>query len=758
MDVTCERCGTEYEFDETLLSGRGTSVKCTNCGYVFKVYPKARAGADPTTNDWRLKLKDGSIDIIHSLRELQRRISAGELTPDDEIARGDEGWKALGSIPELETFFQAAGTQMPARGMPSPLPPSTPTPVTDTLSIPPAGRRARQATLLGVPPVQKVIPAAEVFRPTTPSGSMPEAEAASASAPETAPVPKAAPESAYESPYSSDSMPTDVLASWSSATEIEDAEFEERPRSAAGASARRSTPPPPYYDDDEDIPDLPGQSPSPLRWLLLFVVVGALALIGAQWARVARLLGLGSDSAQIAAGVAEGDAGLAEGHAQGYANAIEAYTHSIEAGGDSDPEILSKLSKAYALSAQAQLDDGGAGESAERFAATALTLARSAVEIAPQDLDALLAEADALRLAGEFAEARRVFDQARATSFSRTAELYRIDARLGAAEAGGGLEHGLRSAKQAVELAPHGVPYLLLLARAQRAAGDDAGARVSLETVLADHPEHPVATRLLAGLATPATNADAGISADAGSVPDAGPSAATATAAPTAPDAGPVAAPAPTPAKAAGAAGGRVTGASTEPASKPEPAVTPVQTKQSVAKKRAAPRKPAYDEYDHLAKAAGDDAFVDGRPPVRDYEWYMREGRGELAGGNYSRARAFFDSALEARPGSAEAMDGLGTVSTRIEDYDSALRYFRVAAQRGHPDGYFNLAKTYERLGQNEEAVSAYYTYLKRRPSGTHAAAARLAIMTLEPRAKLPPEPEPTLTEEHAQEPEPEAP
>ena len=140
---------------------------------------------------------------------------------------------------------------------------------------------------------------------------------------------------------------------------------------------------------------------------------------------------------------------------------------------------------------------------------------------------------------------------------------------------------------------------------------------------------------------------------------------------------------------------------------------------------------------------------------MRDYEWYMRQGRAELAGGNYSRARAYFDSALEARPGSADAMDGLGHVSTRIEDFASALRYFRVAAQRGHPDGYFNLGKTYERLGRNEEAVSAYYTYVKRRPSGTHAAVAKEAIKTLEPRAKLPSEPEPESEPDPQPEPSP---
>jgi tetratricopeptide (TPR) repeat protein len=88
-------------------------------------------------------------------------------------------------------------------------------------------------------------------------------------------------------------------------------------------------------------------------------------------------------------------------------------------------------------------------------------------------------------------------------------------------------------------------------------------------------------------------------------------------------------------------------------------------------------------------------------------------------------------------------MDGLGHVATRTEDFDSALRYFRVAAQRGHPDGYFNLGKSYQSLGRNEEAVSAYYTYVKRRPEGRHAKAARSIIKSLEPNAKLPPEPEP---------------
>ena len=752
MDVTCERCGTEYEFDETLLSGRGTSVKCTNCGHVFKVYPRAQVEADRATSTWRLKLKDGSIDTIDSLRELQRRIGSGELKPGTEIARGKESWKTLGSIPELETFFHAAGVQIPPRS-PVPASPLPPGPRLKDSSVPP-GRRPRQPTLLGVMPVERVPGGVSGGGPVSGAGSGTESAAVTESVPES--VPESAAESvsgavsatelesesasvtvpgsatgSYESPYSSPSIPPPAV-------EIEDAEFEERPRLASRSGARRSTPPPAYYEEDDDIPDLPGRGWSPLRWLVLIVLVGGLALMVTQWERVARLVGIGSDPATIAAGVADGDAALAEGHSQAYVSAIEAYARAIEAGGERDPEILARLSTAYALTAQAQIDNGGTGESIRSLSEAALTTAQRAREIESRDLNAKLAMADALRLAGDNAEARASLEEARSMSFSRTAEFFRIDARLSAAEAEGGLENGLRSAKQAAELAPDGVPYLLLLARAERAAGDGANARIALETILADHPGHPVASKLLADIDASEVVADAGVAADAGGAET---GAATGS--------------------AAEAETGSAAETETETGSAPEAAAGPEAEAETAAeetggvpetetaapergepsKKRRAP--PAYDEYDRLAEAAGDDAFVDGRPPVRDYEWYMRQGRAELAGGNYSRARALFDSALEARPGSAEAMDGLGHVSTRIEDFDSALRYFRVAAQRGHPDGYFNLGKTYERLGRNEEAVSAYYTYVKRRPSGTHAAAARASIKTLEPHAKLPPEPEP---------------
>jgi len=269
------------------------------------------------------------------------------------------------------------------------------------------------------------------------------------------------------------------------------------------------------------------------------------------------------------------------------------------------------------------------------------------------------------------------------------------------------------------------------LARAERASGDDSAARIPLETILADHPDHPVATAMLAEMNAAAVLTDAGVPVDAGNASDAGVNQQEATVAVTAEEEAPESA---TKSKMAAAEGVKL--AEETPKAPIDEATDEKTPSPAPARRRPLVR----DEYDRLAEAAGDDAFVDGRPPVRDYDWYMREGNAELAAGNYSRARAFFESALEARPGSADAMDGLGKVSVQIEDFDLAIRYFRVAAQRGQPDGYFNMGKVYEQLDRKEEAVSAYYTYLKRRPKGPHAAAARLRIKTLEPRAKLPPE------------------
>ena len=104
MDVRCSRCATEYEFDDALISERGTTVKCTNCGYQFKIYPGAGKGLAPER--WVVRTAAGRELVYTSLRELQRGIADKKVGASDLLSRGKQAARPLGSIAELEPFFQ----------------------------------------------------------------------------------------------------------------------------------------------------------------------------------------------------------------------------------------------------------------------------------------------------------------------------------------------------------------------------------------------------------------------------------------------------------------------------------------------------------------------------------------------------------------------------------------------------------------------------------------------------------------------------
>jgi predicted Zn finger-like uncharacterized protein len=107
MDVTCPRCQTDYEFDDALVSERGTTVKCTNCGHQFRVF-RPRASAQPSPELWRIERKAGEPLELRSLVELQRAIRAARVSRDDLLRRGEGPARRVGDIPELEPFFPGA--------------------------------------------------------------------------------------------------------------------------------------------------------------------------------------------------------------------------------------------------------------------------------------------------------------------------------------------------------------------------------------------------------------------------------------------------------------------------------------------------------------------------------------------------------------------------------------------------------------------------------------------------------------------------
>ncbi|NUO49598.1 MAG: hypothetical protein HOV80_12145, partial [Polyangiaceae bacterium] len=104
MDVTCEKCQTEYEFDDALVSEQGTSVRCTQCGHRFKVRRPTGSGSPEV---WIVRTVEGSALEFRALRELKNAIAGGKIGRDDVLSRGAGRPRRLASIAELEPFFSA---------------------------------------------------------------------------------------------------------------------------------------------------------------------------------------------------------------------------------------------------------------------------------------------------------------------------------------------------------------------------------------------------------------------------------------------------------------------------------------------------------------------------------------------------------------------------------------------------------------------------------------------------------------------------
>lgn len=118
MDVKCENCGTEYEFDDAKVTAAGITVKCTQCGHLFKVarpaivVPEPSDGQEtlgPRPRHWMIRNRHGEIREFRDLSTLQQWIVERKVARDDEISKTGESWKPLGTIAELQSFFRAVG-------------------------------------------------------------------------------------------------------------------------------------------------------------------------------------------------------------------------------------------------------------------------------------------------------------------------------------------------------------------------------------------------------------------------------------------------------------------------------------------------------------------------------------------------------------------------------------------------------------------------------------------------------------------------
>jgi predicted Zn finger-like uncharacterized protein len=120
MDVRCDRCETEYELDDAIVTDAGTSVQCTTCGHTFIVTrrptsplsqmrltppPAVAEHAGPEVPEWTLSTDDGRIHRFRDLNTLQKWIVERKVTRTEKISRSGGPWLAVGDVVELGPFF-----------------------------------------------------------------------------------------------------------------------------------------------------------------------------------------------------------------------------------------------------------------------------------------------------------------------------------------------------------------------------------------------------------------------------------------------------------------------------------------------------------------------------------------------------------------------------------------------------------------------------------------------------------------------------
>ncbi|MCA9626747.1 MAG: zinc-ribbon domain-containing protein [Myxococcales bacterium] len=515
MDVSCSRCGTEYEFDDALVSDRGTTVKCTNCGHQFKVHP---AGGPSGPERWVVRTTSGRELVYTSLRDLQKGISQRQIGPEDLLSRGGQPPRSLNSIAELEPFFRRNSSAPPPAGKrstssglgsrgplpPTPHPPRTPStppppaaaPEQRRSSVPPPKPTRSKPPIPGrkipsnpPPPVAPIDVDIEPDPPTIPRNPLPDSDLSPPSSSLQAsrpshPTARLTPPSnvrIHEEPLQHTPTPTDVSDAYRSYEESGDARF----MTQAPPSRRQRS-----------------------RWIVGVVLVGALVLVGLTVGRdylksaASEEPANAASDARVATLVERGNKALADGDFEG---AKEQYDKA-SALGEHDAGVL--VAQARLEAARADIvwlklrlldpSDDELVQITHRELAVrvrkALSAASAAEAAAPEDPSVIRARVDALRLQGELQKAR-----AHVASIASTAsqpETAYVLAALDMAEKEpnwSSIVDRLRTAKSA-ETGPGRASAALVFALTK--SGDLAAAKSELEKISSAIRPHPLVNEL----------------------------------------------------------------------------------------------------------------------------------------------------------------------------------------------------------------------------------------------------------------------
>jgi predicted Zn finger-like uncharacterized protein len=544
MYVQCERCKTEYDFDDALVSERGTTVKCTSCGHQFKI---RRTSESSVEDRWVVRTHAGATHVFTSLRELQKAILGRQVGKADVLSRGTAPPRPLGTIAELEPFFEERRpSRPPSDEHRSSRPPPIPGAVASSLSAPP--RRSRVDTLrpptgLGAAPpavargAEAAAPLAQTVaalesshvgpapRAPTPIPVAPVAPAPAPAPPRVvaaAPAPNTAPPAAAPAHLSQAVSVAPAPPVVQAATNPPELSSPLPPATIPGAYAepRMGS----LLDHDPAVHSIPPPRRMGGKVIIGMLLVGML-LVGAYIARPYFVPAGGSPPStatidpKVQSHVAEGERAMAEGDLEQASTSFAA----ARALAEKDPRVLLDVARVTNAKADVgwldvRLQEGGTQESVrlakqhlDDLAPRAKQAADAALEAAPDDPAAVRAKIDALRLSGDLAGARALAPRIASTAIEP--ETAYVLAALDLAEPGPPLKSVIERLRTASAHEGNLGRARAALVYALARSGDVAGARQELQGIVAMTRPHPLLPSLRAFVdraQTPGVGVDAG--------------------------------------------------------------------------------------------------------------------------------------------------------------------------------------------------------------------------------------------------------
>jgi predicted Zn finger-like uncharacterized protein len=678
MDVRCERCKTEYEFDDALVSGRGTTVRCNECGHQFKV--RRADAAESPRDEWIVRGGDGRAVTFLTLRELQQAILSKHVRRSDVLERSGSTPRVLGSIPGLEPFFEGRTSSRPSTeaaaaaasgALEAPPPPSPsetaffePAPASaaavTSAQFAPASPRGVEGALRAssIPPMRRKV---DTLRPPLSASAAPPPPVGHIE-----PQPVVSPR-VHASEGSRRSAPSGAIAAGQWANE---AAYDLPGGPDARASATSLPPPtrPVRRAPTEDETDSFRQS-APLfdepysarrrgrvgGWVVALTLLLAVGVVGWAMAKPYLVAHETAPAAQLdpraQAFLAQGESALVDGHIE---TAQEAFDKA-SALAERDPRVLldeARLSAAKAdvpwlklrLLAPDDVDDIRTTKAQlDEIVVRARRQADDALAAAPQDPAAIRAKVDALRLSGDRDAARALV--AKMGGPTGAAETDYVLAALDLAETSPLWATAIDRLRSAAAAEGNAGRARAALTYALAKSGDAASARAELVKLQALSRPYPLLPSLHAYVDR--------------------------------------------------AAGPPVT----------EPAPGPLATARPSA-----------------LRAAVSVAATDANPGAGDPRVAMQAAGTAIKRGDFARARALYQGIVDRNPNDSEAVAGLGDIARLQGDPVGAIAAYKraIAINPSYLPALLGVADTEWARGDHAAAAKAYGDIVDRFPEGTY--------------------------------------